>query len=261
MIKSLYIKEGGVSFTLKPKIREKVWLRLDPDLIARTKEQARTDYMDEKKWREVVETALTEYFAKRVDDVSLASLLSTTEHALFDRLYGKIENEFDDMVKRMTNRVGGLIATSSYDTALTAILLEDLYKKSHADRYDDARKLAAERMKSRWKREGADEVQNIIAEKKAAEDEVRKLRAEIERLEEQEKKYHENLTRSKRVIDEMKEEKQQTTATVSDYQNVISWTKGLMEHLENSKLLTNAKTSFDQYLKENAPPVSLNRRN
>lgn len=241
----------------KAKTREKVWLRLDRELLLKARDMARVDYEDEKKWREIVEDALTEYFAKKVNDVDLAALLSKTEEALFDRLYGKIEHEFDDMVKRIVNRVGNLVAVSSYDTALTAIMVEELYKKTHAHQYNEARKLAAERMKKRWKREGADEVQLMVSEKAEAENEARRLRAQVEQLENQVRQYHQALEKAKRMVLDQQQASKQAEDMRATYGEVIHWTRGLLEKLENASILQSPNKVLEEYTKKHPKPAVL----
>lgn len=234
----------------KAKTREKVWLRLDRELLLKARDMARVDYEDEKKWREIVEDALTEYFAKKVNDVDLAALLSKTEQALFDRLYNKIEREFDSMTKRTVNRVGNLIAVSSYDTALTAIMVEELFKEKYSSMYYEARKLAAERMKKRWSKEGADEIQLIISEKKEAENEARQLRKQVDQL-------NEALERAKRMLIEQQQEAKKAKELRSTYGEVIHWTRGLLEKLENSSILQSPNKVLEEYTKKHPKPAVL----
>lgn len=242
----------------KAKTREKVWLRLDRDLLLKARDLAQAEYEDEKKWRAVVEDALSEYFTKKINDIDLTALLSKTEQALFDRLYGKIEHEFDDMVKRTVNRVGNLVAVSSYDTALTAIMVEELFKEKYSSMYYEARKLAAERMKKRWNREGADEVQLMVSEKAEAENEARRLRGQVEQLQQQIQQQEQIIEKAKRMLTEQKVEVSKAKDIRDAYGQVVHWTRGLIEHLENSKsMFTTPNAALDEYKKKHPKPAVL----
>lgn len=236
--------------------RIKSSLRLRSDLIDKARDLAKKKLGDESKWREIVEEAMSEYFVVQLRETDISVLLSRTEEALFDRLFGKIEREFNDMSKRMTNRVGGLIAVSSYDTALTAIMTEELYKKGHSSKYGDARKLAAERMKTRWAREGADEIQLIISEKAESENEARKLQVEVESLEDQVRRYKQLAEKQKQVIEDLRQENEQIKENQDQFGSVIYWARGLIEHLEQASRFTTAKSALEEYNQINKkPPV------
>lgn len=237
--------------------REKVWLRLDRQLLLRVRTHALAEHGDESKWREVVEDALTEYFAKRVNDIDLTSLLSKTEQALFDRLYDHIEKTFAQMSKRTVNRVGNLIATTSYDAALTAVMIEDMYREKHAKRYPEARKLAAERMKKRWMKEGADEVSALIEEKRQAEEQADQLRQELERIKLEMKRKEQQLSGLERLARELDAEVKAGREAQRQLSDMAHWTAGLLQQLESSSMMTSAKSALKDFEKSNPRPKVL----
>lgn len=237
--------------------REKVWLRLDRQLLLRTRTHATAEYGDESKWREIVEDALTEYFAKRINDIDLTSLLSKTEQALFDRLYDHIEQTFTKMSKRTVNRVGNLLATTSYDAALTAVMLEDMYREKHSKRYPEARKLAAERMKSRWAKEGADEIAAMIEEKKQAEEQADQLRQELERMKKEMKRKEQQIAGLERLTQQLETQAKEGKTAQQQLSNVTHWTGGLLQALESTNMITSAKSALKDFEKSNPRPKVL----
>lgn len=234
--------------------RIKSSLRLRADLINKAREVAKEKLGRADRWREIVEEAMTQYFTVELRETDISVLLSKTEQALFDRLYDKIEREFTDMTKRTVNRVGNLVAVSSYDTALTAIMVEELFKKNHASMYGEARKLAAQRMKKRWSKEGADEVQIMVSEKAEAENESRRLRAQVEQLENQVRQYHQALEKAKRMVLDQQQASKQAEDMRATYGEVIHWTRGLLEHLERASMLTSPNKALEEYKKKHPRP-------
>lgn len=227
--------------------REKVWLRLDRDLLLKARDLARTEHDDESKWREIVEEALSDFFAKRVQDVDLASLLSRTEQALFDRLYDKIEREFTEMTKRTVNRVGNLVAPSSYDAALTAIMVEEMFKERHAKKYAEARKLAGERMRKRWEKEGAGEIALLFKEKQEAEAEANKLRFENEELKSKFKQLNRQYEQVALALENLRREMNDLERSKRDLEELRQWTRGLVQALNSAGIMTNARSALKEY--------------
>jgi hypothetical protein len=237
--------------------REKVWLRLDRQLLLRTRAHAQAEYGDESKWREIVEDALNEYSVKRIGDTDLTALLSKTEQVLFDRLHDYIEQTFNQMSKKTINRVGNLIAMTSYDAALSAVMIEDLYKERHSKRYPEARRLAAERMKKRWEKEGADEIAVMIEEKKQAEEQADQLRQELERMKQEMKRKEQQIAGLERLTQKLDSEAKQGHKAQDQLSDLIQWTAGLLQQLESSSMMTSAKSALKEFEKSNSRPKVL----
>lgn len=237
--------------------RVKTSIRLRGDLLNKMRQEAERQLGDKSRWRELLEEAMKDYLTRQLKDTDIALLLSKTEEALFNRLYNKIEHEFTDMTRRTVNRVGNLIAVSSYDVALTAIMTEEFFKERYSEKYYEARKLAAERMKKRWNREGADEIQLIISEKAEAENEARALREQVEQLKQQIKKYSETIEKAKRMILEQQQASKETKELKESYGEVIHWTRGLIEHLEQSSMLTSPSKAVEEYKRKHPRPEAL----
>jgi predicted RNase H-like nuclease (RuvC/YqgF family) len=237
--------------------REKVWLRLDRELLLKARDLARTEHGDETKWREIVEEALSDFFVKRVQDVDLASLLSRTEQALFDRLYDKIEREFTEMTKRTVNRVGNLVAPSSYDAALTAIMVEEMFKERHSKKYHEARKLAAERMRNRWEKEGAGEIATLFKEKQEAEVEANKLRFENEELKSKLKQLTKQHEQVALAFENIRREVEESERTKRELEDLRQWTRGLVAAIHNAGIMTNARSVLKEYQEKTTKPKGI----
>nr|WGD68561.1 hypothetical protein P5630_00005 [Bacillus subtilis] len=104
--------------------RQKESVRLDPEVVSLGRKLAKKDFGSETKFGLLIEHAIRAYHAHQVQPVEASSLLSATEQALIDR----IEKRVEDMGKHTVERVGNLIAKSSYETTYSSIVLMTISK-------------------------------------------------------------------------------------------------------------------------------------
>nr|WGD91518.1 hypothetical protein P5629_00115 [Bacillus subtilis]WGD91534.1 hypothetical protein P5629_00065 [Bacillus subtilis] len=109
--------------------RQKESVRLDPEVVSLGRKLAKKDFGSETKFGLLIEHAIRAYHAHQVQPVEASSLLSATEQALIDR----IEKRVEDMGKQTVERVGNLIAKSSYETTYSSIMLEQIFDDCFED--------------------------------------------------------------------------------------------------------------------------------
>lgn len=160
-------------------------MRIDPKVLKSARKIARRDYGEERYISAVTEDALSRYIATENKSEDFSSILGQAEFALYERISQKIETEMIETLKVASNRVGNLIATAGYDVALTSVILEQNMKKDKKGReqYEKARVLAAQRMKRRYDKDGAEEIGSLIQENESLKNELEQTKSLIQSLE------------------------------------------------------------------------------
>ncbi|MEC1896665.1 hypothetical protein ABEY46_16970 [Bacillus velezensis] len=147
--------------------RQKESVRLDPEITSLGRKLAKKDFGSESKFGLLIEHAIRAYHAHQVQPVEASSLLSATEQALIDR----IEKRVEDMGKQTVERVGNLIAKSSYETTYSSIMLEQIFDDYFEDYNpkqlrEQMRGIAAQRMRTRLDKESAQKISSLMQENK-----------------------------------------------------------------------------------------------
>ena len=146
----------------KPKapVREMVGVRLLPDTINLARSLSKTYHGDEKKMGLLIEDALNFYAAHKEDEGRANALLKTTEDILFKRFTEQVDQMYKQMSRendRLFQRLGKLSAVSSFETALSELMMKEVFfskdDKTKA-RYEELRSVAAKKMKDKY--EGMD---------------------------------------------------------------------------------------------------------
>lgn len=238
--------------TNKKSGRQPVSIRIDGSLINQARERAKVDYGDPSRLGLVVEDALTKYLAAEIRGDQLETILSAAEGALYSAVAGKIEREFDNMMKRTMNRIGNLIAVSSYDASLTSVLMETMFKNNPQLKqyYEECRRIAAERMRNRWEKEGAPAVAEMLKEKKASEEELIELRKKVEKLTrelKQEKERRFQITEKNMELErEVRELKSKLSA-------LDEWAKGYVKFMIENGGITRSNRKLTQEYEQQKP--------
>lgn len=210
-------------------VREKTSVRLDPEIVSLGRKLAKKDFGSEQKFGLLIENAIRAYHARQVQPVEASSLLSATEQALIDR----IEKRIDEMGTKTVNRVGNLIAKSSYETAFSTIILEQLYSQTEnnaKNNLDQFRHVAAQRMQNRFDKENAERISSLIAENQSL---VEKHNSVLEKLKEeraQVKKYGDAGTRLYKQNEDLTE---RLNLALEQKDDLEKWTRGLLKYLED----------------------------
>lgn len=218
--------------------REKVTVRIDPSILLEARKIARRDYGNESRISPVVEDALIKYVASEIDEGTIKAIFSATEGAIYNRISRKIEKEIDGFV----DRAGNLIASQSYESTLATLMLEDWFfstRPNPKEKYEEMRKLAAQRLKNRFKKNGADLGGIDQSDQlKSLEEENQKLQSRNEEI-------------SKRLRETI-EQANHKTNFANDY---IQWANGAINYLvENQSITKSNKKLYQEYITNHPKP-------
>lgn len=212
-------------------VREKTSVRLDPEIVSLGRRLAKKDFGSEQKFGLLIENAIRSYHARQVQPVEASSLLSATEQALIDR----IEKRIEEMGKQTVNRVGNLIAKSSFETAFSTIVLEQMYSKTEKNaktNLEQFRNAAAQRMQTRFDKENAERVSSLMAENKNL---VEKYNALVQKYNDQNKKVTQVSESADRYQNQSNNLTSKLNKTLEEKDDIEKWTRGLIKYLgENS---------------------------
>jgi hypothetical protein len=211
-------------------VREKTSVRLDPEIVSLGRKLAKKDFGSEQKLGLLIENAIRSYHARQVQPVEASSLLSATEQALIDRIEKRVEH----MGKQTVERIGNLMAKSSFETALNSIILEQMYSKSDKNakaNLEHFRHVAAQRMKTRFDKENAERISSLIAENQNIIDKYNKLLAE---LKEQQQKTNKAAEIANQFNNQNKDLTGRLNHTIEQKDDLEKWTRGLIQYLEEN---------------------------
>ena len=267
-------------------VREKLSIRLDPEIVSLGRRLAKKDFGSEQKFGLLIENAIRSYHARQVQPIEASSLLSATEEALIAR----IEKRVEEMGTKTINRVGNLIAKSSYETAYSTIMLEQLYKQNgKKEDLDQFRNIAVHRMQSRFDKESANTISSLLEENKRLVTDynqlVREKNALVLQSQEHDKQLayaREKLEETSNILDQRnalirnltesekrkKQEVFQSKSTtqelnrkidhlIDDRERLATWTKGLLQYLEtnsNGLIKKPASKIVEEYIEQRPRP-------
>ena len=230
--------------------KESVSIRLDPPYHSLLKKIAKEEYGSESKKGFVVENAIQVYQAQRTRPLEASAILSVTEEKIIDRL----DKRFNDIGKNMVERIGNLVAKSSYENTLQSLLLEDLYFNAgfHKGDYERRRKDSSYRMKGRLEKEGIDELPGIIEEN----EHLKKINNDIQnRLNEAAKVFKKIQTENERLESENKELLSVKESKNHHIEQLQAWSNGLAAHLKtNYSRIKSNDSLIQEYINNNPVP-------
>lgn len=243
-------------------VREKLSIRLDPEIVSLGRRLAKKDFGSEQKFGLLIENAIRSYHARQVQPIEASSLLSATEEALIAR----IEKRVEEMGTKTINRVGNLIAKSSFETALNSIILEKLYEKQGSKdkakiELEQFRKIAVGRMKTRLDKESADQITSLIEENQNLVTRYNSLLDKYKDVVEQNGHFEnavERLSdRERELVGKFNRQLEISNNEQATKESVKKWTKGLIEYLEqNSEGLIKKSASklVEEYTNQHPKP-------
>ncbi len=235
--------------------REKVSVRLDPDVVMLGRKLAKHDFGSDQKFGLLIEHAIRAYHARQVQPVEASSLLSATEQALIDRLEKRVE----EMGRRTVERVANLVAKSSYETCLSSIMLEHLFARGNTNakgQIETLRKEAAKRMKTRLDKEGAEDAAAAIEENQVLTNELSSLKkkavdldAAVKRLTSEREGMQQKVTASQQAVHQLQRRER----------SIAEWTQGLAKYLaENYSRIKSNSALIDEYKQKYGVPEGIN---
>lgn len=234
-------------------VREKLSLRLDPEIVSLGRRLAKKDFGSEQKLGLLIENAIRAYHARQVQPVEASSLLSATEQALIDR----IEKRVEEMGKRTVERIGNLVAKSSFETAFSTIILEQLYSKTDRNAkasLEQFRNTAAKRMQTRFDKESAERISSLIAENRNL---VEKYNTLVQMHNDQNKKITQVAETASRYQSQNNDLTEKLNAALKQKDDIEKWTKGLLEYLEANSagiMKKPANRLVEEYAQEHPKP-------
>lgn len=212
-------------------VRQKVSVRLDPEIVSLGRKLAKKDFGSEQKFGLLIENAINSYHARQVQPVEASSLLSATEQALIDR----IEKRVEDMGKQTVNRIGNLIAKSSYETAFSTIILEQIYGKTDPKNakanLEQFRQVATQRMKTRFDKENAERISSLISENQNL---VEKYNNLLQKTNEQKQKVNKNADIAHQYKEQAEGLSNKLNTALSQKDDLEKWTNALIRYLQNN---------------------------
>ncbi len=235
----------------KPKapVREMVGVRLLPDTINLARSLSKTYHGDEKKMGLLIEDALNFYAAHKEDEGRANALLKTTEDILFKRFTEQVDQMYKQMSQendRLFQRLGKLSAVSSFETALSELMMKEVFfskdDKTKA-RYEELRSVAAKKMRDKYEGMDAEEilrltkqVQDLSKYAESLEKDMAALMAERDAEKKKANAYATECVAHKRKLVEAKEQFEKAQRYGEYLWQGISWMYGHQEN-ENKGIL------------------------
>lgn len=194
--------------------REPVAVRLLPEVIRLGRETAKDMYGSREKLGYLIENAIKVYCAQTTDESAAGSLLQKTEAALFHR----VDERMATLEKRTVERVAGLIAKTAYETTLSSILLES---KMTRPQIEEARKIAAVRLRRRFESESADQVADLLEQNK-------NLETDLQKIQQKAGEAANNLRNT------LQEQAKQLDESRQSHAELQRWVNGLIQYLNDN---------------------------
>lgn len=264
------MSEEAPKYEVKVK-REPITVRLNQEVILLGRSLARTIHGSEDKLGNLIEDAIKLMSAQQEDEIRAAALLQTTEEILMRRISDRFDSMFKELMKRenkMVERIAGLQAVSAFETCLVELMFKDRLVKSQAEkaRYEELRSLAANKMKDRLTKAGAEQIAEL-------QEQYEKLIVQYNDLVDQYNNIlskHKNLTSEaeklgqayKTTLEQKKSLQSQNTALedyIKDCKELIKWHDELIEgYVEEQKGFglnkKNLRQFIEAFMQENPKP-------
>jgi chromosome segregation ATPase len=198
--------------------REPVTVRLLQDTIILGRSLARTLYGSEDKLGNLIDESINYFSAHRENDSRTNALLKTTENILFQRFTEQVETMYKSFTQRdnkLTERIAGLLAVSSFETALAESMLKDLYCRDERtkERYEELRSLSAKKMKDRYEKANVGEVLEL-------QQKVRSLEKQLGETNDALSSTNDELEAEKAKNAKLSKQLQNVNTTASEYKTV-----------------------------------------
>jgi len=254
--------------------REVLGARVEKSTIEMLRKLAKKKYGKENKVGYVVDEAVKVFFTSDSRPEEASAILSTTEEILISRLDRRMNDIFDQVV----NRIGDLYARTSHDSAVSFVMLEDIFLNSGLGTKEDVGKLrgdASRIMQKRLETVGSGEIleqgkqefkQGMNTDQAASNDtdiyeEVERLRKENEQIKEEANSYYEKWKKKNERLTEENEQLRKDVEYLQGENNRLNhwygWHDGLMDHMKDnySRLKSNAAL-IDEYKASNPAPTA-----
>jgi len=233
--------------------RVKIHVRVHPETERIGRQLAKKYFSDEKKLGYVIDEAINLFHASKTRPEEVESLLSSTEEYII--------RNFNQQVKRATERVTDMVARSVYEINLISLMVDRIGFRALPDWKEQLallRKEAHQKTKRKVGDEYSPEIAGLIEENERLEKEVkelqRKLSQVVQNIQQQEK---ENGRREadRRRLEEQHEEIKRLRR---ERDQIAAWTRGLMYHLieHYSRVKSNEKL-VEEYIQTNPKPEGL----
>ncbi|MFD1673675.1 hypothetical protein [Alicyclobacillus fodiniaquatilis] len=244
--------------------RQKTTLRLDPAIVGLGRKLAKTDYGSETKLGLLIEQAIRAYHARQLTELEASGLISATERALVERL----EKRFDEMSQRTVERVGNLIAKSSYETSYSTAIIEDIFTGTYSDKrrarneLETLRKEASQRMRKRFDQEEAEQVASLIVEHENVLEENKALQARVNELAERVNQANVQVKQADAISTELRNRlrarEQEHSEERAQSAQLEAWTRGLMRYIrENVGRMKTGEQGIAEYIQNHPAPKGL----
>ncbi|HDT6579693.1 TPA: hypothetical protein RMI67_006343 [Bacillus cereus] len=240
--------------------REKISVRLNPEIVGLGRRLAKVDFGSEQKFGMLIEHAIKSYNAKQIKSTDVEGILSETESALINRL----ESRFDEMSKRTIERMAGLLFTNTFDTVKQSLLVEQLHKvgvKNAVQLQSEAYKQTTDIVSKRYKEFG----DSLLFQQKS---QIYDLTKQLEEMTTKYTKAHKQwalweksttetrteLETSQTRNKQLEQRIQQLESTVARQQlemnHVRKWSHKLVKRIESSGLMDRPKKLLEAHIEE-----------
>ncbi|EOP49071.1 hypothetical protein [Bacillus pseudomycoides] len=241
--------------------REKISVRLDPDVVGLGRRLAKIDFGSEQKFGMLIEHAIKSYNARQIKSTDVGGILSETESALIDRL----ESRFDEMSKRTVERMAGLLFTNTFDTVRQSLLIEQLHKagiKNSDTLQNEAYKQTTAIVSKRYKEFG----DNLLFQQKA---QIHELKEQLEDMTAKHKKayqqwsiWEKSTKETRNQLEKSETNNQQLQKRIEQLESTLQrttlekkhtkkWAQNLVKRIENSGMIDRPKKLLEAHISEN----------
>lgn len=234
--------------------RVKITARVHHDTEKLGRKLARQYFGSEKKLGLVIDEAINLFHASKTRPAEVESLLSSTEEYII--------RNFNEQVKRATERVTDMVARSVYEINLISLMVDRIGFRALPDWKEQLALLRKEAHQKTKRKIGSDEyspeLAGLIEENERLEQEVKELQKRlseavensqrVEQGKEQREEYQRRLNKQHEEIRRLRQERDKLAA----------WTRGLITHMKEnySRVKPNEKL-IEEYIQTNPKPEGL----
>lgn len=236
--------------------RVKITARVHHDTEKLGRKLARQYFGSEKKLGLVLDEAVNLFYASKTRPAEVESLLSSTEEYII--------RNFNEQVKRATERVTDMVARSVYEINLISLMVDRIGYRALPDWREQLSLLRKEAHQKTKRKIGSDEyspeIAGLIEENERLEKEIKELQNKLEKAKEyiyqqQEKKESGQREADRRRLEEQYEEIKRLRR---EQDQITAWTRGLMTYLkENYSRVKSNEKLIEEYIQTNPKPEGL----
>lgn len=233
--------------------RVKIHVRVHPETERIGRQLAKKYFSDEKKLGYVIDEAINLFHASKTRPEEVESLLSSTEEYII--------RNFNQQVKRATERVTDMVARSVYEINLISLMVDRIGFRALPDWKEQLallRKEAHQKTKRKVGDEYSPEIAGLIEENERLEKEVKELQEKLNQAREyfhQQQQEKERREADRRRLDEQYEEIKRLRR---EWDHLAVWTRGLITHVkENYSRVKPNERLIEEYIQNNPKPEGL----